>query len=237
MQSTQASPWRLEGTVATLSAAGLSIAIDRPAEGVRGVPGACGTVLGIEPVVEGSTALLLDQSTTAYVRGDDLVAQYKPTRDFPFRSEIYWRWRTSPVPGLQLIVSVETDLLDTQPELRITTQTGAATCQALAAEGDRLAANDSPETETIDAALLQLPTGERWLEMVHPSDRSEAGFSRMAEPAGDEAICWNLFAQFLEKGVIRRARLAASLLSPSDNIATASASYANFASQPPPLTA
>ncbi|MEM1304272.1 MAG: hypothetical protein AAGG46_05215, partial [Planctomycetota bacterium] len=60
----------------------------------------------------------------AYVRGDDLVLTYQPTRDRPFEVQLYWRHEAQPTQPpetsaapdqaarLSLIVSIRTPLLE-----------------------------------------------------------------------------------------------------------------------------
>jgi len=57
-----------------------------------------------------------------YVRGDDLIAKYQSSEDELDR-ELYWRVLDVDLPAdsfaLEMIYSLQTDLLDTQPDPRI----------------------------------------------------------------------------------------------------------------------
>lgn len=207
------SPWRLDGAAADFLPLDGKLTLEQPAEGVALARG--GSVLGVCPAVDGAAFPLLD----AYVRGIDLVARYGPCEAFPFRTEVYWRAAEA---GLQLIVSVETDLLDTHPVIGVRSVMPA----------DR--AGSSAPTDGL--LVCPLESGRAWCEAVHPSDRQEADLVIHAAEEGAVAWEWTLFARFLEKGVIRRARLAGATL-PDGRRETASRWLDDLATQPIPLTA
>ncbi|MEM6798117.1 MAG: hypothetical protein AAF589_01260, partial [Planctomycetota bacterium] len=77
---------------------------------------------------------------------------------------------------------------------------------------------------------------QAWFEAVHPTDASEA----ISEFAGNDEDAlvhrWRLFSRFLEKGVIRRARLLAALLPSEDAQAASREAYQAFRNAMPPLT-
>jgi len=153
-----------------------------------------------------------------YVRGADLVAAYQPSDDWPFSPQIYWRaGALSSVDGLlasfSLLVSVQTHLLDTWPRisvssrlptdetLQVTTDRGhGASCHPLH-DGQEL----SPSTDAccILRRLTSIPVS--YVEFMPASDFCVATV-RGDEEVGPQ-VKWELFAEFLEKGVIRRARL------------------------------
>lgn len=228
--------WKLAGSIATLQADDAidppTIDLAQPSTGILGWVDPATSVLGLSPLTgpDGAAAgelLLAD----AYLRGRDLIAHYEPTEAFPFRTELYWRRppADAPAEGLTLIVSVETDLLDTRPTLLVHSSP----------PGDAIKTyDDQGALASPGAAVAAVATGAHraWCETLHPSDRSEATLELDAPANGRVGIRWRLFSRFLEKGVIRRARLAATLL-PADESAARQRFTESFAAQAPPLTA
>jgi hypothetical protein len=184
----------------------------------------------------------------AYVRGSDLVAAYQPSDDWPFSPQIYWGanvWDAGPdrLSSLSLLVSVQTHLLETWPHISVESQVKS---------DEVLLLQPGPGKE---AAVHSLAPGE---EVVLPSTTTGCVLQRLAGtpfsyaeimPANDfrdaavcsraERICrtsWRLFADFLEKGVIWRARMQ-SLIVPSGNDVELTIAYCRAMDQRPlPLT-
>ena len=88
------------------------------------------------------------------------------------------------------------------------------------------------------AFLLRLPaSGLSYLEMVHPSDLSQARVN-VVEPADPHLhTSFRLFAEHLEKGVIRRGRLRGLFLPRPNDTVDALDAHREFHLSPPPLTA
>ena len=122
--------WSLHGNVAELSCGKLSGRIDasRPNAGLHDVAfdGAQQAtnllrVYRSDSRDEKSWPLPLAES---YVRGNDLVASYQATDDWPFSPQLYWRANSlRAVDGVlasaSLLVSVQTHLLDTVPQIAV----------------------------------------------------------------------------------------------------------------------
>ncbi len=194
--------------------------------GLTQIPGLAGSALQITPNVASQQSLVLQD---AYVRGSDLVAHYQPSDGFPFRTEIYWRLEQNnelPRDAIQLtvIVSVETDLLDTCPELLLATRLE---------DTEVVAQSPSPAGY---CRLVGVTGGATWLEALHPSDSAEATLSTTGSQGGSGGLEWTLFSRFLEKGVIRRARLSAILLPSNVSDEQLSNLYQGFCQQAVPLT-
>ena len=249
--------WRLDGHLATLASHGGSINLARPEQGLTGLAAIDGKLLGIRPAIDGADTLQLED---AYARGNDLVAHFKPTDSFPFRTEVYWRVEPTDSSAselrLSLIVSVQTDLLDTQPLLDIVSTLNVSTINSTQTTllspfadgagsadgtGDWQVVPDSQPNTQAQALLVELPQqAGAWFEAIHPSDRSEALLACQTTelPTGGPAtqVQWRLFSHFLEKGVIRRARVTAALLAAKSAREQAATYYQAFAQQAPPLT-
>jgi hypothetical protein len=66
---------------------------------------------------------------SAYVRGADLVVSYRMSKTPAIRWEVYWRelaCKDNTIGGIELILSVETDLLDSDPRLWVGSRVPAA---------------------------------------------------------------------------------------------------------------
>jgi hypothetical protein len=184
-----------------------------------------------------------------WARGGDLVATYSATDDHPTRGQIYWRVHrcgpaSSSVRALDMIVSVQTHLLDSDPVLGVRSRVAAGAvlrlvdgelCQATPVE---LAATRPTVFRAPQGAgcfLFRLPgQAASYVEMVHPSDFTECVLR--SDAAGHVELSNRLFQGRLEKGVILRSRLRVLIVPREDDVAAASACYSEFAISEPPLT-
>lgn len=158
-----------------------------------------------------------------YVRGSDLVASYQSAEAWPYSPQLYWQAGTleaidGALASLSLLVSVQTHLLDTHPKIHVTSQVpsgdlllvsiaenGAASVEPVTQEGI------TPPNASICCALWRLQGGTlSYAEVVSAQDVQQIEFQ--LGPQRVLAARWHLFAEFLEKGVIRRARVHAALL-------------------------
>lgn len=184
-----------------------------------------------------------------YERGRDLVAACRQSGGWPVRVDAVWR-AISPaeasdiVAGVDLIVSVETDLLDSRPGLTIRSELTPIEVLRLVApaaasfEPCRL---ESPSPIALkigspDCFAFRLPDVPfTYGEMSHPAD----SYGTLLGPASDGPqtveVRHRLFAERLEKGVILRARVRGVLVDRADDLRTVAACYAAFATADPPL--
>ena len=185
-----------------------------------------------------------------------MVAFYSPTEEYPFRREIYWRRidssdsssdSSSAVVALDLLSSIQTDLLDSHPAVRVSSSLSAV-------EVLRMTASTEDRFETIEStagAKIELRTGDvgcvlirlpcqadgksfSYAEMIHPSDLGETSLSITSE--GYAKTEHTLMADFLEKGVIRRARLRGVFLDRQADTEAAAYWYRSFVEEKLPLT-
>jgi hypothetical protein len=172
--------------------------------------GSSGQRLAFFGLAELASTPLVEQ----YARGNDLVASYAASDTYPFGCQVYWSVGSCGEGlSLELLVSVQTDLLDTHPVVHVAGPQPLGSSDTLVVDGDE---------------LLAATTGDAMLVLgVHPSDGGEC--DRAAENR------WQLFAHFLEKGVIRRARLFAALV-PAHDPSLAREAYRQFLRKPLPLT-
>lgn len=232
--------WFLHGNVAELSSRYLSGRIDvaRPHGGLHGnllpnVPAESTAILGVHRVAVPITAIAGPEAfewplpvAEAYVRGDDLVASYTPASGWPFSPQLYWR--ADPLRSVEgvlssisILVSVQTHLLDTCPQIGVASQLPCGEVLTLAirssasprielVHGDRTISSGS-EIRCIVTRPRTWPIS--YVEIMAPSDFHDVA---VRPDANGSSIEWRLFADFLEKGVIRRAQVHAAFL-PREN--------------------
>jgi hypothetical protein len=119
------SPWRLTATTADLHCGPLTGRIDlaAPQLGLTALTwnnqeesGAIWQLTPVEPIAR------IGGLEDAYIRGEDLVATYRPGPNFPYRLEVYWSVsQHESAVLLRGLVSIQTPLLDTNPEVEVAT--------------------------------------------------------------------------------------------------------------------
>ena len=156
----------------------------------------------------------LTTANEVYVRGSDHVSTHPPHDGFPFRTQLYWSAKSVAGGGVAatLAVSLQTDLLDTRPELTLAVSLGV--------EGS--ATGNACRFDLPSSAVIVLPYPSDWEECVVTT--------------GTQGCHLQLAPPFLEKGVIRRLRTAAIVLPPDADDTAASAAIADLADDPLPLT-
>ncbi len=182
-----------------------------------------------------------------YVRGADLVATYATTHEGQFRPQVYWSYRRiSTSAGIELTLSMQTELLDSDPTLTTTTELPAGQLlQASATEPIRFTepvVQQDPSScaaQQQDASLLLYRFPDcpvTYIEMVYPSDLGCYWLSEHPTERGGWRCGSRLIEERLEKGVIRRARIASWFLPREHDESTAIALFQDFLHAPPPLT-
>jgi hypothetical protein len=183
----------------------------------------------------------------SYVRGCDLVATYEPLPPFTLQPQIYWRLRedsSREAYGIELIVSVQTSQLYSEPQTPVGSQLARAASittwsrdgrsQSVPASALPLTLRDADGAQGI-VAFEPAVGGHIYVEMIHPSDFHAV--SVVAAPGGKLNIAVQIFQEHLEKGVIRRARVGGWFLPEADWRRHAWELYQALAAEPPPLTA
>jgi hypothetical protein len=183
-----------------------------------------------------------------FARETDLIATYAESRDSPFRAQIYWRLIRSqaPVAGLELVVSIQTSLLDSDPALTVETDLNAARVSRLVdAKSAQLTDLPMATSPTVidrrsgsGCFHFQLSDGPlEYTEMIHPSDFHRSTLNRDADGPTALRLSHHLFPLRLEKGVILRSRLRGLFTPAGADRASIARAYEDFASSEPPLTA
>ena len=190
------------------------------------------------------------QVVDSYVRGDDLVVHYAPATAADVTPEICWRvQRPGDVAsiGLELIVSVHTSGRDSDPSYSLESLLPTEDVVWLDGRGQQDFArlpldyqtqlSATPEDST-GAVLFRLPgRSVSYVEMVHPSDFCQIAVT-IEEPSVPLArSSFRIFAEKIEKGVIRRGRFRGYFLPREDDESVAIALHRQFAASDPPLSA
>jgi hypothetical protein len=244
--------WSLHGNVADLSCGKLSGRIDalRPNAGLHDV-----AFDGARQMMSMLRAYRSDSThekswplpvAESYVRGNDLVASYQATEEWPFSPQLYWRANSlravnGVLASASLLVSVQTHLLDTIPQIVVMSQlpcdetllvSVSGSSQPNAMRTDALQTIPSASEDCcVVSRLRDVPLS--YVEIMPAGDFHAV--SLLAE-ANEKAFEWRLFAEFLEKGVIRRARVHAAIVPRDSDIEIAAACCAAIDGLELPLT-
>lgn len=226
--------WQLDGTIAKLSAeTGITAAVDvaRPSAGLKWQIAAATIPLQLLGVELGAAEPVSSTDVDAFVRGRDLVATYAERPPRHVRAQIYWRSLTAAevapecasdiVAAFELILSVNTSVLDEDPQSTVRSQVPAAAAVS--------------SFDTLPGCFLVRPEGSHlsYLEMVHPVDHDRSEVRRVDDLS---QITHSLFARRLEKGVILRARVRGAVIARERDEATAAAAFQCFSAAEAPLT-
>jgi hypothetical protein len=249
-----AESWKISEGQATLKSATLSASADvrQPARGLQHVvwnqTEIDGELLGLElpdPSPQGT------EPSDAYARIDDLVVTFSESPQWQLRTQFYWRYcrkLESIAPAVELIASLQTNLLDAPADVSTRTHLSADETFYLASDQHsfrELARSSRPQLITSELSagciLFRLTSANvSYAEIVHPSDFRETTLEALPELRVEDPATscrHRLFGRRLEKGVILRARVLAVLLPQDDDLRIARHLYRLFAASEPVLTA
>ena len=170
-----------------------------------------------------------------------MVTTYAGTDAWPFAPQIYWTFDSENPVALTLVVSIQTDRLDTHPRIFVRSKLPADEMMRLSVAGDELLMDSHADGELqIDprasacSLIWRLPGGElSYAEIMPTSDFRRLSVERTGNTVGTR---WELFSEFLEKGVIRRARLQAMFVPRENDLQIVAESCQAIARRPLPLT-
>jgi hypothetical protein len=252
-------PWQLEqghGHLQTSDGAAV-VHIDRLADGLTQIIRSGSTIsalrlLGV--LLPGfPDPLPVSSIVDRYVRGDDLIVTYERQSPEHLRAQVYWRYVSNEsssialtngrAEGVHLIVSIQTDRLDLQPTLTVVSS--VPTEQILfraSARRDRFRTiADQGDGELDLGSLCRSPMLLARLTdvdlslvlMTLPSDLVRLRVERQ----GPHCRCaFELLDEHLEKGVIRRAQVAAWFVPRTTDQFWALKLFRLLLAAPPPLT-
>jgi len=255
------SVWTLDGSIARIKSGALNGEIDiaRPHLGIRQVEFddgevPCRFLLTRRGRDRAHNCIPRDNKSSwpltvadVYVRGNDLVASYRPEEEWPYAPQLYWQAAAlqsiSGVLGsMSHLVSVQTHLLDTHPKIEAYSQVPCNECLYLTLAETGEASVEPAEREKVVApanetccALWRLSAQPvTYVEIVYATDVREISFGATA--SGRIFAVWRLFSEFLEKGVIRRARVHGAILPRENDVELAIECCRAIEQSPLPLT-
>lgn len=256
--------WQLEADSAMLATASLAATVDlaHPAMGlhnlaINGQRFESTNIFQLNP--PGANAWEIED---CYCRGHDLIVTYAPSKEHPLRTQLIWRVGGADNPlgsgdSIELIVSVQTDSLGTDPQLCVeSTITSIETLRYVESAGPTFALvggdDDVANHPVSNGYLIRMSDApDRIAHFVHPDDYRGGSLSSQQTPQGTNCrIAHPLFAGDLEKGVILRGRLAVFFFTSGDAMENAAVedtaaedpaiknaigAYRQFITQPLPL--
>jgi len=182
-----------------------------------------------------------------YVRGNDLVATYQAVEAWPYSPQVYWRATAlDAVDGVRasmsLIVSMQTQLLDTCPQIAVSSQVSSKETLGLV-----ITESGDAEIGPISGGNWEAPRGTTYC-LIRRLSKSPLSLIEFASSGDYLAVRsrpdshgnilseWRLFAEFLEKGVIRRACVNSALVPQENDIELAVECSRAMENLPLPLT-
>lgn len=212
----------------------LEFDLARPQLGLRLSEGkrAIGQLMQVRPIPNHDC-----QIDDSFARRSDLMVRYSQSPSDRFGFQIDFRaieGQSLCLPfddGLDIWLSVQTQLLDTHPTLLLIGQVN----------GERWSYHDDDGGTCSDGGAVAV-TGMTSRSpgtiamLIHPSDRGQTDWVT-SESLAEDCVTLRLFGAFLEKGVIRRARLRCLFSRGSIAKSDLALAYARFAESPLPLTA
>ena len=210
--------WTINGTLATAELGDYQISVDAvvPARGVNWTPGKsgfAGSTLQFKPPSSATAAPVLHD---VYVRGRDLIATYEQLPGAAVQPQLYWRLLEHAdlsAVGVQLLISMQTSLLDSEPKCTVeSVLPGARTAiwnwkekTWWGSDAKDLNLRSDPSAGGFVTWFSAPKESNSYVEVIYPDDRVSQHIT-----LGRSEACF--FAEHLEKGVIRRSRIAGWLV-------------------------
>ncbi|MCC6508785.1 MAG: hypothetical protein IT423_06740 [Pirellulaceae bacterium] len=238
--------WSVTGQMATLDSADWQWSLDmsQPNSGV-----ACrytcaqsrlmlGHLLKVNPI-PGHACQIDDW----FARGSDLMVRYGQSNADQFAFQLDYRAVPSADSstgqflspgkqscGLDIWLSVQTQLLDSYPTLELSNQVSDSQWKAFDGDGLAIDGDASLVHNAVGMLTCQSQRGSIAI-LIHPSDQPQTELL-----TGEGITRLRLFGNFMEKGVIRRARVRCLVCREQLDARTIQQVYEDFADSPLPLT-
>lgn len=248
--------WELAAGRATFRAGSLTGMVDVGHTNLGIYDLRCGDVK-IDGLVLGVTAENLEKDRVrsgleAVVRGDDLIVQSRESSEPPFSWQVSWRASTAPqeVVLLDMIVSVQTQHLESFPRLSICSELPGGKIWSVGSDGNAMQLRDDQQmvdsvnsTEVTDecagCVVLQMADCDwSYAEMNRPGvgQGGDESWKINCSDRGRYLIRRPLGGDFLEKGVLRRWQVRGAFLPRQNDLALAAASLRQLSAEQPPLS-
>ncbi len=237
--------WLLDGNRARLNLQAFSVLVDadRPVDGLSQllVADQAWKMASLFSIVGATLSARPPTLVDWYVRGNDLAATYETSHVDAARLDIQWSAAESQNHApwsarLDMLVSVRTDRLDWQPDVRLQSSVPSSEVRHIAAE--------SPASCTLGRADPAVrchwfqPSHCTWslVLMIHPADVLASALEGDGSLPPTSKLIYHLFRpEMLEKGVILRARARALIVSAGVNAEAIAGCYEQFIAADPPL--
>lgn len=146
------------------------------------------------------------QPEEIYVREQDLIVRYAQSEADLYAIQLNWRLKPACPPftlDIEIWISIQTRLLDTHPTIEFHSVGPSTWSRSTHSELSEQWSSDPLQSVDRAAAWLSVSKEASFLWMVDPGDQSEFTWGKVGSSHELQA---DLFGEFLEKGVIRRAR-------------------------------
>ena len=178
-----------------------------------------------------------------YLRDNDYIVRYKQSDKDRFSFQLDWRAIPAEQEsnfefGIEMWISVQTNLLDVHPTIDLTSEVGGATWetfhhqQLAESAGPAPSSAAGPATLTPAAMVARTDSGTI-AQLIFPSDQNQVEYQEVKRKS---VRSMRLFGQSMEKGVIRRARIRVLATIDEVDLSRLSESYQRFQESPLPLT-
>lgn len=178
-----------------------------------------------------------------YVRESDLIVRFRQSESDQFALQLNWRvveLEDDNIVCIELWASIQTDLLDTHPIVIVSCNSPAGGQWEIKNHGELHGPNESVPGHSespsgdLPAALIAESGASVGVWMIERTDQQDAELM-VSSIAGQKEV--ELFGHFMEKGVIRRARMRFYAVSGELADAKLRELYHEFCASPLPLTA
>lgn len=232
------STWKLENERATVNLGDweIELAPTAPSDGLKF--GKQGKLVWNALCVQPQPAHGL-KTEEAYCREGDLIVRFDQSESDKFAFGLDWRvlaTEQAQMAGVEMWASVQTDDLDSEPVLVLSSCAAEGEYWDVLSHADLTGqpAESGAATPRGPAALISRSRDSTALWLIEPSDQRHA---EMLSSPSEAQQRIELFGHFMEKGVIRRARMQFYVCDGDLSRELIHELYVAFANSPLPLTA
>lgn len=218
--------WTLANAVATARAGTLEARLDLAAVAAGLVVGG-GTddhLLGVDFHAPAAPP------TEQWIRGADLTAVYEPADARQLRATAMWRARPAPVAAWELVASAQTSLLHADATVAVVSRVNGDDVLWTAATARWTPLRDTATLPAEATAVLVRRATSSVLVAVHPQDHIRITVARDGDATRVEC---GMFSAAIEKGVILRSRVLATVGPAENDQSWAADTCTAFAASPP----
>lgn len=185
---------------------------------------------------KGGHGLAVEES---YVRNQDLITRFAQSEKDTFGFQLDHRALVGTQPeviaSLELWLSVQTAHLDSEPSIQVTCESPESQATWRQLTHEELASDSrEPSASAGPAALTSQAQGQTGVWFIEDTDQCHATVLPSSKAS---ATSVEMFGHFMEKGVIRRARMQFHLVAGPASEALLIDLYKQFCESPLPLTA